>query len=299
MFIIALLGLAVGLGLGRALDKSKKLRLPLFGIWGGLIGLFIGVCIVKSIFVVPAASVGAIYDPLRGGIQLDRPIPEGINLVSPFAKRAVFSVQTRAYTMSSVADEGAVIGDDSILCQTNEGLAVNLDLTVLFHVDPKRAPHVWENLGADFERSFIRPVVREAIRMAVAQYPVTSVYSGSRSQIQQEIDTVLSPTFSRYGLILEDIKVRSVSYANPEFKQAIENKQSAQQQVSTERRNLERASFEKETTINVAMGEYKAIAMRAQAIKSNPEIVNWQMARQLGPKTKRVYLQSPFEGGGH
>ena len=37
--------------------------------------------------------------------------------------------------MSVAPKEGAVMGDDSIKCETNEGLKVLLDLTVLFHID--------------------------------------------------------------------------------------------------------------------------------------------------------------------
>jgi regulator of protease activity HflC (stomatin/prohibitin superfamily) len=289
--LLVLLFGAGGYGLGRLADRRRP---PLLPVWLALAGGFLGGLLAFSIFMVPPAHVGVLYNPLRGGIQLRTVVPEGLNFVSPFTTREVFSVQTQEYTMSSVQDEAAVVGDDSILCQTNEGLGTKLDLTVLFHVDPARAPYLWASLGPDYPETFIRPLVREAIRMVVARYSVVDVYSGSRAKIQQQIDEGLRAVFEKYGLILEDVKLRNVQYANEPFKQAITEKQAAQQQVSTEQRNLERAAYEKETKINEAMGEYQSIAKKAQALNENPEILGYLTARKLGPSTRVVYMQTPF-----
>jgi prohibitin 2 len=290
-FVLMVAGVAVGLGIGYALDRRRPAILP---VWTGLAGGFLGGAIALSVFLVPAAHVGVLYHPLRGGIQLKTTVPEGISFVSPLTKREVFSVQTQEYTMSGVMNEGAVVGDDSIMCQTNEGLGTTLDLTVLFHVDAKRAPYLWASLGPDYVSTFIRPVVREAIRMVVAGYSMQDVYSGSRARIQKQIDDELRAVFEQYGLVLEDVKLRDVRYANEEFKQAIAEKQAAEQQVSTELRNLERARYEKETKINEAMGEYRAIAKKAEALNENPEIIGYLTARKLGPSTKTVYMPTPF-----
>lgn len=283
-----------GFLLGRRFDKRQ---LPILPVWVALLGGGLGAVFGLATFVVPAAHVGVLYHPLRGGIQFNTTVPEGFHLVSPLTQRETFSVQTQEYTMSSVRDEGAAVGDDSILCQTNEGLGTQLDLTVLFHVDPKRAPHLWASLGPDYPITFIRPLVREAIRMVIAQYSVVDVYSGSRARIQKEIDNQLRPKFASYGLVLEDVKLRNVEYANPAFKSTIVQKQAAQQQVETERRNLERAEYEKQTKINEAEGEYQAIAKKAQALNENPQIIGYLAARKLGPSVRTVYMPSPLEGG--
>ena len=295
--LLAGVGALAGIGLGRALERRTDVGPPVRPVWGGILGLFLGGAVGLSFFLVPPAHVGVLYHPLKGGIQMETTVPEGLHLVSPFTRRETFSVQTQEYTMTAIEREGAVTGDDSILCQTNEGLGVHLDLSVLFHVDPKRAPHLWANLGTDYNAVLIRPVVREAIRMTVARYSVVEVYSARRGEIQLEIDAMLRPLFEQFGLVLEDVKLRNVRYANKEFQGAIEEKQAAQQQVTTERRNLERAQYEKEKTINEAMGEYKAIALRAQALRENPNLVQYEMARKLGPRTKTAYLPNPIAGG--
>src|SRR5438874_5993269 len=91
---------------------------------------------------IQPAHIAAVYDPLRGGIQKDQ-LPEGFHLVMPWWETQVFSQQTQEYTMSGTHAEGAVLGDDSIRCQTNEGMNVEVECTVLFHVDPQQASGVW------------------------------------------------------------------------------------------------------------------------------------------------------------
>jgi regulator of protease activity HflC (stomatin/prohibitin superfamily) len=135
-WFLALVFAAIGVWLGLLKDKRQPAIWP---AWGGFIGLMFGAVVGMSFFSVPAAHVGVVYNPLRGGIQMNTVIPEGIHLISPFTTRETFSTQTQEYTLSSQKDEGAVIGDDSIHCQTNEGLGADLDLTVLWHVDPSRA----------------------------------------------------------------------------------------------------------------------------------------------------------------
>jgi len=253
-----------------------------------------------SLIVVPGAHIACVYDPVRGGIQ-DYTLPEGLRLVFPWVKTALFSVQTQEYTMSAAPKEGAVIGDDSIACETNEGLKVRLDLTVLFHVDPRRAPWLWRKLGAEYNEVFVRPVTRERIRMVVAKYSVQDVYSGRRSEIEEEITRELRKPFEEEGLVLEQILLRNVAYAYEEFAQAIADKQSRQQQVITEKRRLEQAEFDKQATINQARGDAKAIALRAKTLAANPEVVRYELAQKIGPRIKKAYLSQdavPLPGGG-
>jgi regulator of protease activity HflC (stomatin/prohibitin superfamily) len=280
------------------LDLSRTGRL---GAW--LLGAIAVLYMLRaSVVVVPGAHVACVYDPLLGGIQ-SYTLPEGLRFIFPWCKAEIFRTQTQEYTMSIAAKEGSVKGDDSIRCETNEGLKVLLDLTVLFHVDPQRAPELWRKLGADYNNVFVRPAARERIRMVVARYSIQEVYSSRRAKIEEELTEELRRPFAEEGLVLEQVLLRNVQYAHPEFAQAIGEKQARQQQVITEKRNLERAEFEKQATINQAKGEARSIALRAQTLAQNPEVVTYDMAQKLGPRAKRAYLSEgtvplPRAGGG-
>ncbi len=250
--------------------------------------------------VIPGAHIACVYDPLRGGIQ-EEVLPEGMHIIAPWIKTAVFSVQTQQYTMSIAKNEGAVSGDDAIKCETNEGLKVALDVSVLFHIDPLQAPRLWRKLGEDYNNVFVRPVVRERIRMVVAQYSVQDVYSGKRARLEDELTKELNAPFEAEGLVLEQLLMRNVAYVYDDFANAIALKQARQQQVITERRNLEKAAFEKKTTVNQAQGEARSITLRAQTLLQNPEVVSYEMAMKIGPRARKAYLSEktvPLPRGG-
>src|SRR5262245_29034469 len=74
-----------------------------------VIALLCGV--LSFVVMIPAGHVGVAV--VFGKVQT-RSFSEGLNFVHPFAAVHDMTVRTETYTMSSVTDEGAVKGDDSI-----------------------------------------------------------------------------------------------------------------------------------------------------------------------------------------
>ncbi|GIV14771.1 MAG: hypothetical protein KatS3mg022_0206 [Armatimonadota bacterium] len=274
----------------------------------GLLILGIGLTVFTAAFAnrcfltVPAAYVATVYDPLRDGVQPTE-LPEGFHFVLPWWKTELWRVQTQEYTMSAIRSEGAVIGDDSIHCQTNEGLGLNLDVTVLFHIDPKEAHALWQKVGEDYQRVLVRPYARNVIRMVVAKYSVVDVYGAKRQQIEQEITEAMRQAFAEKGIALETVLLRNVEFANPEFARTITEKQVAEQQIRTEEQNLRRAQIEKQTTIAQAKGEAEAIQRRGETLRQNPEVVQYELVQKIAPNVRALYLPpnylpvSPRPGG--
>lgn len=274
----------------------------------GLLILGIGLTVFSAAFAnrcfltVPAAYVATVYDPLRGGVQPVE-LPEGFHFVLPWWKTDLWRVQTQEYTMSMIRSEGAVIGDDSIHCQTNEGLGLNLDVTVLFHIDPKDAHALWQKVGEDYQRVLVRPYARNVIRMVVAKYSVVDVYGAKRQQIEQEITDTMRQAFAEKGIALESVLLRNVEFANPEFAQAITEKQVAEQRIRTEEQNLRKAQIEKQTVVAQAKGEAEAIQRRGETLRQNPEVVQYELVQKIAPNVRALYLPpnylpvSPRPGG--
>ncbi|MCS6829577.1 MAG: prohibitin family protein [Armatimonadota bacterium] len=278
------------------------LRSPALLILGIGITIFSAAFANRCFLTVPAAYVATVYDPLRGGVQPVE-LPEGFHFVLPWWKTELWRVQTQEYTMSAIRSEGAVIGDDSIHCQTNEGLGLNLDVTVLFHIDPKEAHALWQKIGEDYQQVLVRPYARNVIRMVVAKYSVVDVYGVKRQQIEQEITEAMRQAFAEKGIALESVLLRNVEFANPEFARAITEKQVAEQQIRTEEQNLRRAQIEKRTMVAQAKGEAEAIQRRGETLRQNPEVVQYELVQKIAPNVRALYLPpnylpvSPRTGG--
>jgi regulator of protease activity HflC (stomatin/prohibitin superfamily) len=301
--LVAVLFLLLSVKVDTNAERPRTvLRNPVLLILGIGVTVFAAAFANRCFLTVPAAYVATVYDPLRGGVQPTE-LPEGFHFVLPWWKTELWRVQTQEYTMSAIRSEGAVIGDDSIHCQTNEGLGLNLDVTVLFHIDPKDAHALWQKVGEDYQRVLVRPYARNVIRMVVAKYSVVDVYGPKRQQIEQEITESMRQAFAEKGIALESVLLRNVEFANPEFAQAITEKQVAEQQIRTEEQNLRRAQIEKQTMIAQAKGEAEAIQRRGETLRQNPEVVQYELVQKIAPNVRALYLPpnylpvSPRPGG--
>ena len=266
-------------------------------VWLGLGLIAASLVLGKSWVTVPPASVLATYDPLRGGIQ-PGDYGEGWHLIPPWASRQFFSVRTQSYTMSNLKQEGAGGGgEDAISCQTSEGLGINIDATVLYHISPGDANRIWKLVGPNYEAVVVRPVVREAARIVISQYPVMSVYSnapaetvgiagidffpGRRQEVANKIRDRIDATLKQKGVTLERFLLRNVDYLNPDFEKAIVDKQVAQQRIVTQQYEAEIQKVRAQVNIVKAEGDAEAIRLKAAALAVQPKVVQWEMVQKL------------------
>ena len=160
----------------------------------------------------------------------DAELSSGIHFVNPLASVERMSIRTEQYTMSVASNEGERIGDDSIDALTKEGLKVNLDITVLYHLAENRASDVYREVGIGYPETVIRPEVRSAIRQVIATYDAKDIYSEKREEAVGRIKEHLIATVGSRGIEIESVLLRNV--ALPEMlTQAIESKLTAEQEA--------------------------------------------------------------------
>jgi len=262
----------------------------------GLVLLGAALVLTKSWIEVPPATVAALYDPLRGGIQ-PYDLGEGWHLVPPWATVRYFSVRIQNYTMSSQAEDPRGGQDEAIVCQTNEGLTVAVDATVLFHISPGDANKLWKAVGPRYVDVIVRPNVREATRIVVAQYPIMSVYSnapataagvsgvdffpGKRQEVADKIRDRLAERLKEKGITLDYFLLRNVDFMDKNFEQAIVAKQVAQQHVITQQYEAEVQRIRAMANIKRAEGDAESIRLRAQALRVNPAVIKWEFIKNL------------------
>jgi regulator of protease activity HflC (stomatin/prohibitin superfamily) len=186
----------------RFMKGTKKSAMILVGII-----LFIWL-LFTAIVVIGAGQVG-VYS-LFGKVR-DQEMPSGIHLKNPFAKVTPMSIRTEEYTMSKVATEGRVTGDDAIPALTREGLSLSLDITVLFHLESSKAAALYKEVGLNFEEKVIRPEIRSIIREVIAVYDARDIYSEKRDEVVQKIQDKLAKKLTDRGLTVEDVLLRDVT----------------------------------------------------------------------------------------
>ena len=192
----------------------------------------------STVVIVPSGHVGV---PILFGKVQDRNLAEGLHFINPFAQVVPMTVRTETYTMSSVHDEGAVKGDDSITALSADGLMMPLDVTLAYRLVPTDAPWLYRSIGPDFVDKVIRPVSRTAVREAIAGFTAQEAYSNRRQELAMNIDQLLTTRLrdlltqhedfqNRRGFIIEQVMIRNVQLP-ARVKNAIEEKLEAEQQA--------------------------------------------------------------------
>ncbi len=293
MFFI-FLGLIV-LFVGATLAKSnpvnpktaavgKAMRLAGFGL--------VLLALVSQCFVqIQPGEIGVqtLFGKVQSGI-----LTEGLSFINPLAEVKRFDGRTQNYTMSAVHDEGDKIGDDAIRVLSADGLEVIIDLSVLYHIIPDKAPDILRTLGRDLTDKIIRPISRTKIRDNAVYYDAVALYSTKREEFQQKIFKTIESEFSARGIVLESILIRNVELPGS-VKTTIESKINAEQESQKMKFVLEKERQEAERKRVEAQGiaDYQRILTSTLTDKLlQYEQIKAQRDLSQSPNAKVVIMNS-------
>lgn len=243
-------------------------------------------------------SVFKVIDPGKVGVQVlygkvqDDVLESGLHIINPLVNVADFNVQTQNYTMSATHSEGEVQGDDAIRVLSSDGLEVTVDLTVLYKVDPKKAPFILQNIGMDYVDKIVRTVSRTAIRDNAVAYPAVDLYSVKRQEFQDKINRTISASFAKNGLMLQQILVRNISLP-ASVRASIESKIQAEQdaQKMTFVLQKERQEADRKRVEAQGIADYQRILSTGLSDKQlQYESIKAQKEIALSPNTKIIIM---------
>jgi len=287
--LIAILGiiiLVVGLVTSRSPEPGSR--------FGGVLKT-VGIMVVVAGLLLSAVKI---IEPGRVGVQVlfgrvqDQVLESGLHIINPAVDVTTFSVQTENYTMSAKSAEGQVQGDDAIKVLSSDGLEVTIDLSVLYKINPAKAPFILQNIGVNYEDKIVRPVTRTAIRDNAVNYQAVDLYSTKREEFQYKINKTITDNFAKNGLEVQQILVRNISLpatvrASIESKiQAEQDAQKMQFVLQKERQEADRKRVEAQ-----GIADYQRIIsigltdkqLQYQTILAQKEIA-------LSPNTKIIVM---------
>ncbi len=246
-------------------------------------------------------SMVRMVGPGRVGVQVlfgkvkERTLNSGLHFVNPLISLEHMSVRTQAYTMSIKAGEGQIKGDDAITSLTAEGLRVQLDVTVWYHLVPDNAAEVYKNIGLDYVDKIVRPAIRTAIRNAAVKYNATDIYSVKRMQVTDDIKNELDTNFTPKGVLCEKVLLRNVELP-AKVKNAIDEKIAAEQDAQKMKFVLQKETQEAERKTIEAAGISKANKVIANSLTSR--YLQWYYIQTLGgliDSPNNTVIVAPFD----
>ena len=153
--------------------------------------------VVGGFFIsVPPGHVACIYDRGRG--VLPYVWGPGLHFKIPFWQIAkLFNAQILEYTIhrgfESFSNKEA-LGDEPIITTTKDNHSLSMEGSILFRIDRKNAPELWENLGENVVSKVVRPFSRSRISSVFSSFTVDEI-AKNRKQIEDILRAELTASF--------------------------------------------------------------------------------------------------------
>jgi prohibitin 1 len=231
---------------------------PIFRLLGLAIAAFVLVILFfTSVARVESGNVGVLtlFGRVTGEV-----LPEGIHVVSPFKTNNEMSIRTQEIK-------------ESASVPSSEGLVMNLDTSLIFHVDPVKASDVYQKIGPNYQSVLIEPNLRAAIREATASHSANALYTGEREMVAKQIFDQLAGLLGQRGFVVESILLRDIQLPAT-LKSSIESKQQAEQEALAMSFRLQKETQEAQRKRIEAGGIRDFQQIVAQGI--SPQLLEWK-----------------------
>lgn len=261
-------------------------------VWIVILAVLALYILARSVVSVGAGERAVIFSKFSG--VLETQVGEGWHLLVPWVWEATkYDVKRHTWTIT-IGEQAPQLGraapEPELVALTKDGQEVSLDVSVVYHPDPKYVWRLHQRVGPPYKEKVVRPKTRCICRMVVSQYAVTDVYSGSREEIQDKIAGDLREELAEWDIILDQLLLRNVKFSE-EFQQAVEAKQVAIQEYERMQYILAAAEQTKEKTVIEAEGEAESLRLQGKALRANPLNVQYEYARKVAPAVQAVLTE--------
>lgn len=189
---------------------------------------------------------------LRFG-QVQEVVSDGLHLKLPFIERVIL-VDVRTQKSHAPASAG-----------TKDLQTVTTEVALNYHINANSLQDTYTRIGLDVEDKVIEPRIQEIVKGVIARFSAEELLT-RRDAVKQEIAVGLRSSLSNYNISVEDIQITNFSFSKA-FDEAIEAKQTAEQNALKAKNDLDRIKVEAEQKITMAQAEAETIRIQAQAIK--------------------------------
>jgi regulator of protease activity HflC (stomatin/prohibitin superfamily) len=220
---------------------------------------------------------------LQFGAVKDRVFGEGLYIKIPFA-HSVTKMDVKIQK-----DEVPATASSKDLQVVTSRIALN------YHLDPDSVNKVWQEVGRNYNVRIIAPAIQEAVKATTAKFTAEELIT-KREEVKEEIKANLAERLLERFIIVDEFNIIDFDFSKA-FNEAIEQKVTAEQLKLKAERDLERIIIEKEQQITQAEAKAQAIQIEAQALRTNPAVVELRWIEKWDGKTPQYWGQaSPFIG---
>jgi len=243
-------------------------RLIFFAVLAALVFGVFGGCMTSRI---GAGEAGVKFSTLSG-TKIDQQYDEGLHFHPPWVNVISYDVKVQEQL-------------EQLEALSSDGLNIAMEVSVLYRADKATIPELHSNLGQDYYRKLIQPVLRSVSREVVGQYTPEELYSSKRTELQAQIEEGVRLRTDGANVFLDDVLIRDVQLPQ-QIRSAIEKKLQEEQDAERYEFTIEKEKLEAERKAIEAEGEANYQRIITESLSS-------QFLRFKGIEATRELAQSP------
>lgn len=186
----------------------------------------------------------------------DKGYTQGLRVINPFITR-VIKISTRTENL-----------EVELNIPSREGLNILSEVSILYNINPRKAPDILRNIGPMYESNVILPVFRSAVADISSNYFAKDMHTGERSNIEKAIQERMASYLEEKGIIVEAVLLKSIQLPRS-LSAAIEEKLEAEQQALRMQFVLQEAEREAEKKRIEAAGIRDAQKIISEGLNKN------------------------------
>ncbi len=211
----------------------------------------------------------------------------------------IFPTFTQNYTWAKSRHEGSS-ADESITFQTVEGLSVNADMGISYHIEADKVSLIFQKYrkGVDeITDIYLRNMVRNALVTQASTRPIETVYGSGKADLIEAVRKDVAQQVAPLGIIVEQLNWVGDLRLPDSVTEAINAKIKATQYAQQRENEVATAKAEAQKAVAVADGEAQSVLIKATAeAKANQMVaasitttlVEWQTIKSWDGKLPQV-----------
>lgn len=251
------------------IDEVKNMntkKIVLFSV----LGLFLVITMFASFQTIRSGEVGL---RVRFGKIIDSNLSEGFNLKIPYVEKIVkVNIKVQKVELETMAASKDLQDIDIVI-------AVN------YRVLGDSASSLYRTVGNNYEDVVLQPAIQESVKSVISKYTAEEVVT-SRTEVSENSLKELQAKVLKYGITIESFNIINLTFSE-EYSNAIEEKQVAEQKLST-------AKLEAEAKIVSAEATKKANDLMKQSLTD--ELIAKQFIEKWDGKLPSTYAGEDILG---
>ena len=176
------------------------------------------------------------------------------------------SVQNIVWTRS--LNEGKAV-DESITFSSKEGVQINSDVVLKYHIMPSKAPHIYLKFKQvhlqDLSNTYIRNVVRNSLSQEASKMAVQDIYGPGKTLLMENVAIDLKSKLEEDGIMVDQLSLVGALRLPENVSLAINKSMEATQKAIQAENRVREIKAEADQAVEKAKGEAESIKLMAQA----------------------------------